>query len=76
MNQNDQTGQIVVERGIPVPTRYPFAEMAVGDSFLVPAHVKRSAVSVSALRYGKANGGKRFTVRKTQEGALRCWRIK
>lgn len=63
-----------VEKGIPMPVRYPFAEMEVGDSFEVPENVKRTAVSVSAKRYGDKHGMK-FTVRLTPERKFRCWRV-
>ena len=65
---------IRVDKNIPLPHRYPFAEMDVGDSFEVPAHVKRTAVNVSAKRYGQARGMK-FTVRLTPDRKLRCWRV-
>ena len=63
-----------VESGIPIPAKYPFAEMKVGDSFAVPPKINRSAVNVSAMRYGRKHGMK-FTVRRTVDGTLRCWRI-
>lgn len=62
-----------IDKGVPLPRRYPFADMQVGDSFLVPEGVKRSNVSVAAKRYGDRHGAA-FTVRKVPEG-LRCWRI-
>jgi len=62
-----------IESGIPLPERYPFAKMKVGDSFLIPESVSRHAAAVAALRYGAANG-KKFTTRKTPEG-YRCWRV-
>lgn len=63
-----------IDKGIPLPTKYPFAEMNVGDSFVVPAKVNRSAVNVAAMRFGRKHGMK-FTVRLTKDGTLRCWRI-
>ena len=63
-----------VESGIPIPAKYPFAEMKVNDSFAVPPKINRSAVNVSAMRYGRKHGMK-FTVRLTKDGTLRCWRI-
>lgn len=62
-----------VEKNIPMPKRWPFDEMKVGDSFLIPKGVMRTTVSVSALRYGK-RAGMKFTTRDTPEG-YRCWRI-
>jgi len=65
-----------IEKGIPLPARpnkvYPFDQMEVGDSFLIPDH-KYRAVQAAASRAGKCSG-KRFTVRNTKEG-YRCWRI-
>jgi len=62
-----------VESNIPMPSKFPFAGMEVGDSFLVPEGVLRATVTVAALRYGRKNGMK-FTVRKVPEG-FRCWRV-
>lgn len=64
---------VKVESGISMPQRYPFKDMQVGDSFLLPPGVKRTAVNVAALRYGRKHGMK-FTIRKVPEG-FRCWRI-
>jgi hypothetical protein len=64
---------IKIESGIPMPNKYPFFKMRVGDSFAVPKGVDRTAVAVSALRHARKTGTK-FTVRKTPEG-YRCWRI-
>lgn len=65
------------------PRKYPFPDMAVGDSFTMPlsgantlrgedhtAHRLRS----SAMRYARLHGGK-FTVRTDREADVaRCWR--
>lgn len=65
-----------VEKGLRIPAaraRYPFAEMAVGDSFLVPqtrAHWARSA----AQHWGAEHGVK-FTTRSVN-GGVRIWRVK
>jgi hypothetical protein len=65
-----------IEKGIPIPKKFPFAGMKVGDSFLVPKGANRAAVSVAAMRYGRKHGMK-FTVRQTEPGgkSFRCWRI-
>jgi hypothetical protein len=65
---------IKIESGIPMPAKFPFAEMKVGDSFLVPEGMNKSTVAVYANRYAKKTGYAKFTVRKTAEG-YRCWRI-
>lgn len=68
------TGQIVVESNVPLPVKYPFKQMKVGDSFALPTDVHRTTVSVAAARYGRANSAK-FTIRKMPNGELRCWRL-
>jgi hypothetical protein len=65
---------IKIESNRPLPVKFPFEQMQIGDSFAVPEGVTRAAVSVAAWRYGKATG-KKLTVRKTPEGFY-CWRIK
>ena len=65
--------KMTVESGVPVPNKFPFKEMKVGDSFAIPAHIRRTTVQVAALRYGRTQGA-RFTVRKFGDG-YRCWRI-
>jgi len=64
---------VKVESGIPMPQRYPFKDMQVGDSFAVPPQAKRPSVTVAAKRFGDKHGMK-FTIRKTPDG-FRCWRI-
>lgn len=64
---------IVIEKGIPIPNKFPFKDMEVGDSFLIPENIPRTTVQVAAARYGKPLG-KLFTIRKTPDGA-RCWRV-
>ena len=63
-----------VEKNISLPSKFPFAQMKVGDSFAVPEDVSRTAVSISALRYSRKHGGK-FTVRLMPDRSLRCWRL-
>lgn len=66
--------QLPIDKNVPLPARFPFAGMKVGDSFAVPADVKRATVAVAASRYGKENG-KVFSVRKMKDGSYRCWRL-
>lgn len=66
--------KIKIDSNIPVPRKWPLDDMKVGDSFKVPESVKRTAIAVYVSRYNKAND-KKFVVRKTAEGELRCWRI-
>lgn len=63
-----------VDKNIPLPRKFPFADMKVGDSFAVPADIKRPAVTVAAMRYGRKHGMK-FTVRQVADKTFRCWRI-
>lgn len=63
-----------IDSNIPLPSKWPFPDMKVGDSFAVSEKVKRQTIAVAAMRYGKKNGMK-FTVRKSLDGNLRCWRI-
>lgn len=73
---------ITIEKSVPLPHLgrkhlYPFGDMEVGDSFLVPV-AKHSAVYGSASYYGKRNKQK-FAVRKLVEKGkpvARCWRVK
>jgi len=63
-----------VQKNIPLPRKFPFADMKVGDSFAVPSDVKRVAVSVAAMRFGRKHGMK-FTIRQLADKTFRCWRI-
>ena len=65
------------------PRKYPFPDMAVGDSFAVPLSGATSrgedmaAIRLrgSAIRYARTHVGK-FTVRTDREaGEARCWRV-
>jgi hypothetical protein len=52
---------------------YPFADMAVGDSFAAPAG-NRTSLKAAASQFGK-KASRAFTTRIT--GAhIRCWRTK
>lgn len=68
-----------IEKNIKPPASrasYPFKEMKVGDSFLVPnpSTELSHSVRISSYGYGR-NNNKRFSVRKA-EGGIRVWRIK
>jgi hypothetical protein len=65
------------------PRKYPFPDMAVGDSFAVPLagetyegeNMAAVRLRSSAIRYARTHGGK-FTVRTDREvGEVRCWRV-
>jgi len=63
----------LIDKNIPLPQRWPFPDMQVGDSFIVPEGIKRVTVNVAAKRYGDKHK-MRFTVRLTEDRKLRCWR--
>ena len=76
-----------IEAGIPVPRMpqgraplYPFATMAVGDSFFVadtsePKRLQANRVIVAARGYVVRHApAARFTTRQV-EGGVRCWRV-
>jgi hypothetical protein len=67
-----------IEKNIPAPSaaKYPFEDMNVGDSVLVPASVaKPSAVRVAASNYSLRHEGFFFRTRQESRGT-RVWRIK
>jgi hypothetical protein len=63
-----------INKNVPMPVRWPFPNMQVGDSFAIPPDVLSTTVSVAATRFGKKNGMK-FTVRKMPDKTFRCWRL-
>jgi len=69
------TASFKVERDIPPPpsrSKYPFGEMEVGDSFLVPG-IKTSAEISSAVNYRKSRYGENYICRAV-DGGVRVWR--
>jgi hypothetical protein len=69
---------ITIEKNVPIPRRgrpatYPFQEMEIGDSFLIPEQDEIARVSRAAYMYGNRNG-KTFAVRRTEAGQ-RVWRL-
>jgi hypothetical protein len=73
---------MLIEKNVPVPSStaqrgrpavYPFKQMHVGDSFVVPkdrATALRCRVGKAAQQYGI-----KLVTRKQPDGSLRCWRI-
>lgn len=56
------------------PTKYPWREMAVGDSF--PVHIHDvGTVRVSAKRYGDRHGLEFAVAKIAETGEYRCWRL-
>jgi len=80
-----------IERGIPIPrkrgekSKYPFFEMEVGDSFVVPVNEGEVAPKVAngirncyhnICRYNKDFKDRKFTIRIIGHTSVRCWRVK
>ena len=63
-----------------VQTKYPFAEMEIGDSFFVPSEENpkikhKIAASIHGSASAKKKKGFDITIR-VMPGGVRCWRIK
>ena len=75
-----------IEFDVPLPVRtapggrrgskYPFAEMDVGASFLVPGDVKAQTIRSATAAYAKRAGDDslKFSVRAVSDG-VRVWRV-
>ena len=72
--------KIRVRKAVPRPVErkdlifYPFRDMEIGDSFVIPDQDSRGAIRVrsAAARYKPM----RFSVRKSEtDGKWRCWRV-
>ena len=70
-----------IAKDIPIPesgngSKYPFADLHIGDSFFAP--VKQQALAQSARNFVKRNGGK-FLCRAGSDSEVgagtRCWRL-
>ena len=57
------------------PVKYPFMDMNVGDSFLVPAGVKLQAIKVYCCTVSKRGKGK-FEAHDMGDGSYRVFRVK
>lgn len=71
-----------IETNVPLPTgkraKYPFSKLEVGESIILDkdyTREKHSKYNSAANNYGK-RWGKKFIVRKTEEGHTRVWRTK
>lgn len=73
MTEKEGVKMLQVEKNVPLPKKYPFDEMEVGDSFELLDTMKRNTVNIAARRYGDKTG-KKFVVR-TKDKKLRCWRL-
>jgi hypothetical protein len=54
--------------------RYPWTQMEVGQSFIVPDGMENSVRSSVCVRERKFP--QRYVVAKASDGTLRCWRVK
>ena len=69
-----------IEKNIPLPggadprERYPFPEMAIGDSFMVLDATWIKNLRSAAYMYSRRHPGARFTCRRHGEG-WRLWRV-
>ncbi len=71
-----------IETGIEIPGRkggrsgskYPFAQMDIGQSFLVGSDVKVSTVRSAIGAFTKTHPDFKFAVRDTEDG-VRVWRV-
>lgn len=74
--------KIKVERDVPLPrqpgtsTRWHtlLGRMLPGDSFALPMPT-RSSLQKAVGEFKTANPGTRFTVRRMEDGTVRCWRL-
>jgi hypothetical protein len=75
------TGEIKIEKGVPIsfpkmgrPTKYPWADMAPGDSFFVPVDSGNIELRRQCLRRCATAQKIKIATRK-ENGGLRIWRI-
>lgn len=70
-----------IEKNVPMPSqlhtkspKYPFRDMAIGDSFVVPVGEVKNARSC-AYQFCMRNRPKKIVIRKQEDGSYRCWRM-
>ena len=69
-----------IEKNIPLPggvdprERYPFPDMAIGDSFMIVDATWIKNLRSAAYMYSRRHPGTRFTCRRHGEG-WRLWRV-
>jgi hypothetical protein len=73
---------IEIEKNIPLSprwahqTKYPFAQMEVGDSFFVRQTEANKASVYSSIRWARDKFGFRFTAHADNDnGGVRVWRV-
>lgn len=66
-----------IERGIALPitrSKYPFADMEVGDSILFREKAQANSARISSMRFVRVHEPKwKFVMRKVEDG-WRMWR--
>lgn len=55
--------------------RYPFTQMEVGDSFLIPLEHNVKSVKTYASMARRKTGHKYSILRVNKDGQYRCWRV-
>jgi hypothetical protein len=71
---------VEIRNDVPMPERvaavkWPFADLARNDSFLMPGSTIQNASSLCTYWRNKFKGKREFTARTVDEGA-RVWRVK
>lgn len=69
-----------IDKGIPIPPRscaskYPWADMKVGDSFFVPGNKTRCEAVQAAAKYRSQRTAEKYVTR-TKPNGVRVWRAK
>jgi len=64
---------IEIEKNIPMPSKYPFSDMEIGDSFC-DSITNRYKISYYIAKESKKSGSK-FSIRTISETEYRVWRI-
>lgn len=67
---------IKVDSGVPLPSakqKYPYAELQVGDSFVVSGRGLQVMCNAN-YRYGKKLGCV-YTAKRLEDGSIRIWRV-
>lgn len=78
MEKHMRSTDFVIEKGVPLPqkrrrpSRYPFADMNVGDSFVTSNKSVRGAMIAYAKRHPKKC--LRFIAEAQETGNIRVWR--
>lgn len=80
-NTDEDGANIPVESGVPMPEakagrRYPFKNMAVGDSFAYPGTAQAASQTVNYQNKAakEAGSGRRYAARTMPDKSIRIWR--